>query len=148
MIDRIMAAVLVMSLAMGLGCASSLADPTGRFNSLEEAQRRYTKLVRWGEIKRASMYVEPELRDEFVSYATVFEKIRITDTDTDEIRLDPGESSASIDVIYHGYSNATFIEKRIFETQQWTRHDGMKNIWLVKPEIEQLAAAFVGKRSN
>jgi hypothetical protein len=147
MIDRIMAALMVMSLAMGLGCASSLADPTGRYNSLEEAQRRYTKLIRWGEIKRASLYVEPELRDEFVSYASVFEQIRITDTDTDEIRLDAGESSASIDVIYHGYSNATFVEKRIFETQQWTRHDGMQNVWLVKPEIAELAGAFVGKRN-
>ncbi len=146
MFDRIMSVLMVMSLAMGLGCASTLADPTGRFNSLEEAQRRYTKLVRWGEIKRASMYVEPELREEFVSYALVFEKIRITDTDTDEVRLDPGETTASVDVIYHGYSNATFVEKRIFETQQWTRHDGLQNVWLVKPEIEQIAAAFVGKR--
>jgi hypothetical protein len=146
MFDRIMVAVMVMSLAMGLGCASTLADPTGRYNSLEEAQRRYTELIRWGEIKRASQYVEPELREEFVSYVLVFEQIRITDTNTDEVRLDPGETTASIDVIYHGYSNATFIEKRIFETQQWTRHDGMKNVWLVKPEIEQIAAAFVGKR--
>ncbi|MBW2290150.1 MAG: hypothetical protein JRG90_20335 [Deltaproteobacteria bacterium] len=146
MFDRIMVAVMVMSLAMGLGCASTLADPTGRYNSLEEAQRRYTELIRWGEIKRASQYVEPELRDEFVSYALVFEQIRITDTNTDEVRLDPGETTASVDVIYHGYSNTTFIEKRIFETQQWTRHDGLKNVWLVKPEIEQIAAAFVGKR--
>ena len=147
MIDRIAAVALVATLMSALGCASSLADPTGRFNSLEEAQRRYTKLVRWGEIKRASMYVEPELRDEFVSYASVFEKIRITDTDTDEVRLDPGELTASVDVIYHGYSNATFVEKRIFETQQWSRHDGMKNVWLVKPEIGQIAEAFVGARN-
>jgi hypothetical protein len=144
MIDRIAAVLLVASLMTTLGCASSLADPTGRFNSLEEAQRRYTKLVRWGEIKRASMYVEPELRDEFVSYAAAFEMIRITDTETDEIRLDSGQETATIDVVYHGYSNATFVEKRIFETQQWTRHDGVKNVWLVKPEISQLADAFVG----
>jgi hypothetical protein len=144
MIDRIAAVAMVATLLSALGCASSLADPTGRFNSLEEAQRRYTKLVRWGEIKRASLYVEPEMRDEFLTYTAAFEMIRITDTETDEIRLDPGEDSASIDVIYHGYSNATFVEKRIFETQQWSRHDGMKNVWLVRPEIEQIADAFVG----
>jgi hypothetical protein len=146
MINRIAAVAVGMALLFGMGCASTLTDPTGRFNSLEEAQRRYTKLVRWGELKRASLYVEPELRDEFLTYAPVFDKIRITDTETDEVRLDPGESSASIEVIYHGYSYTNLVERRIFETQQWTRHDGMKNVWLVKPEIDQVAAAFVGKK--
>jgi hypothetical protein len=145
MFDRFAAVALVLTLVTSLGCASSLADPTGRFNSLEEAQRRYTKLVRWGELKRASMYVEPELREEFLTYASVFEKIRITDIDTDEIRLDPGQSTASVDVIYHGYAHTNLIERRIFETQEWSRHDGMKNVWLVKPQMDQIVGAFVGR---
>ena len=42
----------------GLGCASSFVDPTGQRTSLENAQREYTKLIRWGEIRRAAGYVE------------------------------------------------------------------------------------------
>jgi len=147
MINRIAAVAVGMALIFGMGCASTLTDPTGRFNSLEEAQRRYTKLVRWGELRRASQYVEPELREEFLTYAKVFEKIRITDTDTDEIRLDPGAATASVDVTYHGYAHTNLIERRIFETQSWTRHDGMRNVWLVKPEIDQIVAAFVGRQN-
>jgi hypothetical protein len=131
-------------LLCSLGCASSFVDPTGRITSLEETQRKYTQLVRWGEIKRASMYVEPELREEYLSYAPLFDQIRITDTDTDEVKMDAGEKTADVDVVYHGYSYTTYEEKRIFETQSWTRYEGVKNIWLVRPEIAQIAEAFVG----
>ncbi len=46
------------------GCFS-LTDPLGREDALEETQREYTKLMRWGEIERASVYVDPALRQEF-----------------------------------------------------------------------------------
>ena len=125
-----------------VGCASTLADPTGRLNSLEDAQKRYTELVRWGEIKRASAYVEPELVADFLSYEPLFDQIRITDVDASEVTLDPSEDRASVDVTYHAYSFTSFQEKRIFETQEWTRHDGVKNNWLVRPQIAEIAGAF------
>jgi hypothetical protein len=125
----------------GAGCASTFADPTGRLTALENAQRRYTQLVRWGEIRRASAYVEPDMREEFLSYEPLFEKIRITDTEADEVTLD-SEDTASVDVTYHAYSLATFQEKQIVETQAWTRYDGVKNNWLVRPEIAEIVGAF------
>jgi hypothetical protein len=125
-----------------MGCASTLADPTGRQTALENAQRRYTQLVRWGEIKRASVYVEPDLRQEFLSYEPFFEQIRFTDTETEEVNLDPSEETASIEVTYRAYSLATFQEKRILETQEWTRYGGMQNNWLVRPEIGEIVGAF------
>jgi len=125
-----------------MGCASTFADPTGRKSALENAQRRYTQLVRWGEIKRASVYVEPDLREEFLAYEPFFEQIRFTDTDTEEVDLDPSQDTASIEVTYRAYSLATFQEKRIVETQEWTRYGGMRNNWLVRPEIEEIVGAF------
>ena len=115
--------------------------PSGRRTSLEEAQRRYTQLVRWGEIKRAAAFVEPELREEFLSYAPYFEQIRITDADTEEVELD-ADDSAAVAVTYYAYSFATFQEKRIFETQEWTRYDGVQNNWLVRPQLGEIVAAF------
>jgi hypothetical protein len=134
--------LLTASLA-GLGCASSsFVDPTGRLTSLEDAQRRYTSLVRWGEIKRASAYVEPELREEFIAWAPIFDQIKITDVDSKEVSLGPSQDTAAVDVTYHAYSFTSFQEKRIFETQEWTRHDGVKNNWLVRPQIAEIAGAF------
>jgi hypothetical protein len=142
MFDCIVRCLAVVVLFGGMGCASSFADPSGRLTSLEEAQRRYTQLVRWGEIKRASAYVEPELREEFLGYAPFFDQIRITDTDAQEVELDPSQNTASVEVTYHAYSFATFEEKRIFETQKWTRYDGVHNNWLVQPEIAEIVGAF------
>lgn len=134
--------LIALVLLIGSGCASSFVDPTGRLTSLEETQRRYTQLVRWGELKRASAYVEPELVPDFLSYEPLFDQIRITDIDASEVNLDPSENSASVDVTYHAYSYSTFQEKRIFETQQWTRYDGVKNVWLVRPQLEDILGAF------
>ena len=142
MVDRIARCIAALAVLAGMGCASTFTDPTGRFNSLEEAQERYTQLVRWGEIKRASAYVEPDIREEFLSYAPAFEKIRITDVDAAEVKLDPSKDTANVDVIYHAYSFLTFEEKRVFETQEWTRYDGVKNNWFVRPEIGEIIAAF------
>jgi len=116
-------------------------DPTGRLTSLEETQHRYTQLVRWGEIRRASVFVEPEMVEEFLQYEPYFEQIRITDVDEDEVTLDT-EDTASVAVTYHAYSFLTFEEKRFSETQKWTRYDGVKNVWLVRPELAQIVEAF------
>ena len=142
MLDRVARCLAALAVLAGMGCASTFADPTGRFNSLEEAQQRYTQLVRWGEIKRASVFVEPDIREEFLSYESAFEQIRITDADAAEVKLDASQDTANVDVVYHAYSFATFEEKRIFETQEWTRYDGVKNNWLVRPQIAEIAGAF------
>ena len=91
MFHRTVRCLAVLTLLAGMGCASTLADPTGRQTALENAQRRYTQLVRWGEIKRASVYVEPDLREEFLSYEPFFEQIRFTDTET--LVWDPEKST-------------------------------------------------------
>jgi hypothetical protein len=140
---------LLAALALALqavGCASSFVDPTGQRTSLENAQREYTKLIRWGEVKRAALYVEPEALEEFLRYAPVFEQIRITDADWDAMGVMPEDGdSAEVEVTYHAYSLATLQEKKVVETQTWKRHGGVKNQWLVRPEVALLAEAFAFK---
>jgi hypothetical protein len=142
MLHRTVRCLTALTLLAGTGCASTFADPTGRLTALENAQRRYTQLVRWGEIRRASAYVEPDLRKGFISYEPFFEQIRFTDTEAEDVDLDPTQDTASVEVTYHAYSLATFQEKRIFETQEWTRYDGIRNNWLVRPQIEEIVGAF------
>jgi len=138
-ITRSLAALVLLG---SVSCASSFVDPTGRLTSLEETQHRYTQLVRWGELRRAAAFVEPEMVEEFLSYKEHFDQIRITDIDEEEVHLDASQNSASVEVTYHAYSFVSFQEKRFSETQKWTRYDGVKNVWLVRPELAQIVEAF------
>ena len=139
---RLVYPLAALALLAGIGCASSFVDPTGRQNSLDTSQREYTNFFRWGEIKRAAVYVEPEYVEEFLSYAPLFEDIRITDADFDPPGLDPSQDTATVEITYYAYSLTSMQEKRIVETQNWTRHDGVKNRWLVRPEIGAILEAF------
>ncbi len=130
------AGVLVAWL-LATGCGSTFADPLGRENSLEEAQRRYTQLVRWGEIEKASAFVVPELQEAFLLHGPQLDALRFTDFETGSIEY-ADEDSATVTVTYHAYSEATFLENPIREKQEWSREGGLKNIWRVRSELPDL----------
>jgi hypothetical protein len=139
---------LVLSLGfalIGLGCASaSLMDPTGKRNSLETAQRRYTELVRWGEIERAAEFVDPDMTVEYLENAGAFQGIRFTDFESGHLIFDEEQNTANVVVVYHAYSMSTLLEKKIRETQHWYREPGMNNTWRVKPDLRQIIAGVTG----
>jgi len=132
--------VVVALLGVG-GCASSLSDPTGKHNALEWAQLEYTQRVRWGDVTKASEYIQEDRRDAFAAAAETFENIRITDYEIGSINyLDEDDSSAEVTVTYRAYSLKTLIETSIKEEQKWNRTDGLENNWWVSSELpEQLA---------
>ena len=45
-------------------------------------------------------------------------------------------------VTYHIFSLRTFAEKKIRETQEWYRDEGLGNTWSVRPQTELLIASF------
>ena len=127
-----------------IGCAGTFSNPSGKQNSLEKSQRRYTELVRWGEIERASAFVDPELQDEFLDYAAAIQGIRFTDFESGIPRFADGNDSASVTVIYHAYSLSTLVEKRVREKQEWFREGGPANLWRVRPDLRQIVADVIG----
>lgn len=135
------AAVLVL-LAGAFGACVSPTDPLGREEALEEAQRRYTELVRWGEAEQAGRYVDPELRDEFVRLARQLGDLRITDYEIGEIERQ--DDSAVVTVTYEGYAVATLVERSARERQEWFRAPGLANVWLVRPGLAEVVAALRG----
>ena len=137
----------MLALAAASGCAnSSIGDLAGKKNSLEEAQRRYTELVRWGEIERASAFVDPELRIEYLEYAAVFDGIRFTDFETGALQFRDADDKATVFVVYHAYSLSTLVEKKIRERQEWYREGTMSNSWRVRPDLRQIVAGVTGAR--
>ena len=139
-----LATALAMAVFAAIGCASTFTNPSGKKNALEESQRRYTELVRWGEIERASAFVDPELQDEYLSHAARLRNVRFTDFESGPPRFAHGNDSASVIVVYHAYSLLTLVEKQIREKQEWYREGGPKNQWRVRPALQQVVSEVIG----
>ena len=138
-IARALAALNLVALVALGGCVS-FTDPMGRKHALEESQRRYTNLVRWGEIEKAADLVDPALRQDFLGQAAALEGFRITDFEIGSLRHD-ADGSARVTVTYRGYSVGTYLERSMREHQRWFCEGG-GNAWWVQPEIEGLVSTL------
>jgi hypothetical protein len=134
---RSTAVLLALALAGLSTSCFSFGDPLARGEALEETQRRYTEMIRWGDIDKAARYVDPEQREGFLALAQNFELIRITDYEIGELDIDPDTlARAEVDVTYHGYVLNEFVERRVNDHQVWVREAG--NDWRVRPELDAL----------
>jgi len=132
--------VLCFALLSALGCATSVFDTTrSKQSALEEAQRKYTELVRWGEIESASAYVDPEITQAFIDAAARFKDIRFTDFESGPLQFGEDSETATVSVVYHAYSTRSLVEKRFVEHQEWYREADSENAWRVRPNLDSVA---------
>jgi len=131
---------VVAALFASLGCANGeirIGDPFDREVTLEEAQHRYTVLVRWSDFQRAKNFVAKAERDAFVQRMKALDEARFTDYESDTIELDDEKQAATIRVVYTLYLPSSPYEVEIAETQVWTR-DGVSNAWRVDSTFDAL----------
>lgn len=133
---------VLLLVATLVGC-QSLTDPLGRQDALEDSQKRYTDFVRWGDLERASRYVDPESREQFLKRLPDFEHIRVTDFDVQDIEYE-GEDEVSVVVTYHGFSLLHLVERRFREHQRWVRDPGIKSKWWVTTDLAQVLSEVRG----
>lgn len=136
-----LACVFLLGGVSAIGCAFGeirLDDPFQRKYSLEEATKRYSDYVRWSDFNRASQFVDPEFRDDFLRNAPAFQEVRFTDYKTDPVELDEEKVVATIVVRYFAYRLSNPIEIEIRETQEWERQSGGLNSWFVRSTFEGL----------
>ena len=138
--------LLLLPLLVSTSCVGLITDPLGRRTSLKDSQREYTKFIRWGDLEGASAFIDPELREAFLGYGSVFEGVRITDFEIGKINWGEGQASASVRVTYHGYSQASLVEKQIYENQEWVR-PGRTNTWWVRPGLEGMVDDITGAKN-
>jgi hypothetical protein len=138
--------VLGIVLLAALGCANPFIDFNGKQSALEEAQGRYTELVRWGEIESASIYVDPTITADFLATAARFEDIRITQFESGPPQFGEGSETATVNVVYHAYSTKTLVEKKFYEKQEWYRDESAGNDWRVRPDLAGIAKKLSGSR--
>lgn len=143
MLTRLCVGMLGALLLLGCGTLGATLDPWGHSEDLEEAQLRYTQFVRWGDFERASDFVDPELRDQFLHQSQQFHSVRFTEYRIHSVDMSDKES-ATARVSYHAYHLATLLEGVVDETQDWywNSDDG----WRVRPSLRQLRASVLGPR--
>ena len=132
------ALVLSIALAIGSGCGSfwSIADTDG---TLEDSVRTYAKLVRWGEIERASLFVDEELRGDFIALAPGLARLHFTDFDLGPVDRGELKNEARVTVVYRFYDVRTLVERRIVEPQVWTSAGPRQ--WSVRPDLSGFQSA-------
>ena len=137
---------LSFALLAMLGCASNPFGDSDKQSALVDAQRKYTELVRWGEIESASIYVDPAITGDYLDTAQRFEDIRFTDFESGALQFGEGSNTATVNVVYHAYSTKTLVEKTLRERQEWYREASADNDWRVRPNLAAMASKLSGTR--
>lgn len=127
---------------LALGCISP-EDPLGRRDALEDAQKRYTNMIRWGDAAKAVQFVEPTMREKFLANADALRNLEISDYDLGDIEYGDDDMTAHVDVTYRGYSLSHLVEREIHVTQEWKREGG--NDWRVAPDLDNVIAQLNGQ---
>ena len=137
---RIASPLVALVFITNAGCINMLADPLGRRSALKEVQLKYTQAIRWGYIEKASEFVDPDLREEFLGLLDAFEKIRVTDYDIGSIQYESSDL-ATVTVTYHAYTVGTYLDRSMREKQVW-RRVGIGTQWWVEPQLEVVLGAL------
>jgi hypothetical protein len=125
------------------GCQTQLFDAFGFEDDFEHIQQRYTRLVRWNEFNKASEFVDPALRVDYLRDAHELKGLRFTDYEVSWIEESQDRLTAKAHVVYRAYWTAALIElPELEETQEWYRDPETKN-WLVRPDIASIRAEFL-----
>ena len=140
---RIPTGILLIVLFGISGCAASLTDPLDRRGAFKETQTKFTQYVRWGKFEQAGRFVDPELREEFMSYAPTFSDLRFSEYEITRVDIKDGVKSASVDVRITAYRLSMPFERSVDLTEEWTRDDAT-GVWTVKVDIRKLHDTLSG----
>jgi hypothetical protein len=140
---RIPTGILLVVLFGASGCLSTITDPMDRRGQFKDTQTKFTQCIRWGKSQEASEFIDPELREEFMSYAPEFSDLRFSDYEITRVDIGEGLQSASVDVRYTGYRLSMPFERSVDLTEEWTR-DESTGVWTVKLDIEKLRQMLGG----
>jgi hypothetical protein len=142
-----LSAALLVGALLGTGCASltETLDPLGRRSDLEDAQRRYTQFVRWGEANAASAFVSDASRKDFFARSSRLAQTRFTDYEQGPLEFAKDGKSATVVVTYSGYKISSLVDRPMRETQRW-KFDGDAGGWRVDPDWSELQASLAPER--
>ncbi len=140
---RIATGILLLALLGIWGCISDITDPLDRRGQFEDTQTKFTQYIRWGKFEEAARFVDPEMREEFMTCAPEFSDLRFSDYEINQVAIQEGIQSASVDVRYTAYRLSMPVERSVDLTEEWTR-DEKTGVWTVKLDIAKLRNTMYG----
>lgn len=146
---RSLVAALVLAATTALpGCmlfSYGQFDPLSSGRAFDDTQVRFNRLVRWGQWEKAAEMVASEKREEFLAVGQALADVRFTDWDVAAVDMGEGFSSAELVIRIEGYRPATLMHHEARMVQQWERLEGVSSPWVVRPKLDDLTVAFVGR---
>ena len=117
-------------------------DPLQKGGDFDQARKRFTRMIRWGQIDRASQYVVDEERIEFFEAAEVLRSVRFTDYEVISVEVKDNLKAATVHVLFRGYLVSQPLERSVSVKQEW---HWIEDRWRVHPQIRQLSGTFDSK---
>jgi|GEM_PF-4517818 len=146
--------VLVAAIALAAGVAAlpgctlfsyGQFDPLSSGRAFDDAQRRFNRLVRWGQWEKAAELVASDQRQAFLDLGRVIADVRFTDWDVTVLEMGENFETAHLEVRIEGYRPTTLTQHEVVMVQAWERLDGVSSTWVVRPRLEELRLAFAGR---
>lgn len=131
---------LVLALAALAAACSTFGDPLHREDDFKDSQRKFTQFVRWGNIQGATLYLVEEQQEEFLALAPQLSDVRFTDYEILRVDLEDDMKSATVDVIYTGYTLSSPIARTMRLHQIWKRDD--EGDWKVTVALDPIRQAL------
>ncbi len=113
--------------------------------AFDEKQERFNRLVRWGHWEMAVPMVAEDQRERFTEVMRSLEGVRFTDWDVLVVDMAKGFDTAHVEVRLEGYRETTLMQHESVMVQDWERRQGIESDWVVRPDLDAVAAAFAAR---
>ncbi|MDH3687622.1 MAG: hypothetical protein OEP95_15425 [Myxococcales bacterium] len=142
----ILCALVLLVAPLG-GCMFShgQVDVLQHGDSFDKAQKRFSRLVKWGAWQKAVPMVAPDSREAFSDVMQGLAGVKFTDWEILVLDMGKGFQTATVEVHLEGFREATLTHHTAVMTQEWERVDTVMSTWQVKPDMTQVAANFLGR---
>jgi hypothetical protein len=141
------ALLLAVSSVLSSGCLFSHGqfDPMGAGTSFDETQERFNRLVRWGHWQMAAELVADDQREHFIEAMSTLDDVKFTDWEIVVQDVAKGFATAHLEVRLEGYRKSNLVYYEGVLAQDWTCLQGVQSKWVVRPDVDALSVAFVGR---
>ena len=137
---RLLVHLLSAALLVGATACASF-DVFGESDAFEETQRKFSQLVRWGQMDAASRFVIEDQRKDFLALGPELSNMQFSDYEILFVDLSDDFQEATVDVRFEAFHRASLVQRNVSMTQEWTRDEAGE--WQVTLDMERLRTALL-----
>lgn len=128
------------SLSLG-NLKTALAGEENRAEMLSKSVESYHRAVYWGDSRKASLFVEPEVKSSFIQdLASKKKSEKLVEISVESIDLSPDTTEATVLTKIRYYKIPSYRVEERFETESW-RYEKYNGGWLNSGVEETFAAS-------